>query len=129
MPVTPSVMSLHLRYRLWIAEMNLDINVLRIFDDHLTELRSKRKESVMKLKGESFDQEFKKLRTEIDELRHEMHIGKMKLGAYARDGKPLDYKIFNKENHAPLKKKLAEYKEHFKKINQAFSIFEASVFS
>ena len=120
MPDTPSVMSLHLRYRLWIAEMNFDINVLRIFDDYLTELREKRKEPEIKSKGEYFEQQFKKLRTEIDDLRHEMHIGKMKLGAFIRDGKAFDYKSYNKENHVPLKKKLADYKAFFKKINSEF---------
>jgi hypothetical protein len=120
MPDTPSVMSLHLRYRLWIAEMNFDINVLRIFDDYLTELRTKRKEPEIKSKGDYFEQQFKKLRSVIDDLRHEMHIGKMKLGAFIRDGKEFDFKSYNKESHAPLKKKLAEYKTFFKKINSEF---------
>ena len=37
-----SIMTLHLEYRLWIAEMNADINVLRIFDDYLKELIRKK---------------------------------------------------------------------------------------
>ncbi len=41
----PSIMSLHLGYRLWIAEMNFDINVLRIFNDYLEELSSKKDET------------------------------------------------------------------------------------
>lgn len=32
-------MRLHLRYRLWIAEMNADITVLRIFDDYIAEIK------------------------------------------------------------------------------------------
>jgi hypothetical protein len=124
MPATPSAMSLHLCYRLWIAELNFDINVLRIFADYLSELRTKRKEPEVKQKGDYFEKEFQRLRTEIDELRHELHIGKMKLGAFARDGKPFDYKLFNAENQAPLKKRFSVYKTNFKKINKEFEDFE-----
>jgi len=124
MPATPSVMSLHLKYRLIIAELNFDINVLRIFADYLTELRSKRKEAEVKTKGDYFEKEFYALRTEIDDIRHEMQMGKMKLGAFSRDTKPFDFKIFNKENHSPLKKRLLVYKNKFKKINKEFEEFE-----
>ena len=124
MPVIPSVMSLHLQYRLWIAELNFDINVLRIFADYLAELRSKGKEAEAKTKSDYFEKQFTGLRTEIDELRHEMHIAKMKLGAVARDDKPFDYKLFNKENQLPLKKRLSVYKANFKKINVEFEAYE-----
>jgi ABC-type transporter MlaC component len=124
MPDTPSVMSLHLQYRLWIAELNFDINVLRIFGDYLSELRTGSKEADVKTKGDSFEKQFQSLRTEIDEIRHEMHIAKMKLGANARDAKPFSYKEYNKESHTPLKKRLAAYKTTFKKINKEFGSFE-----
>jgi len=120
----PSAMSLHLKYRLWIAELNFDINVLRIFGDYLTDLRSRRKEQEVKAKTDYFEKTFQQLRTEIDELRHEMHIGKMKLGAFGRDGKPFEYKVFNTENQTPLKKRLSAYKTEFKKINEEFEDFE-----
>ena len=124
MPELNSPMSLHLKYRLWIAELNFDINVLRIFGDYLTELRSRRKEQEVKIKTDYFEKSFQKLRAEIDELRHDMHIAKMKLGTFGRGEKPFDYKIFNSENHSPLKKRLAEYKTEFKKINEEFEDFE-----
>ena len=129
MTATPTAMSLHLKYRLWIAELNFDINVLRIFGDYLTELRTKRKEPEVKVKTDYFDKAFQSLRAEIDELRHEMHIGKMKLGAFGRDGKPFEYKQFNTENQAPLKKRLAAYRAEFKKINDSFEEFEGLWFS
>lgn len=84
MPAAPSIMSLHLKYRLLIAELNFDINVLRIFGDYLNELRSKRKESEVKSKSDYFEKQFGALRTVIDEIRHEMQLGKMKLGAFSR---------------------------------------------
>jgi hypothetical protein len=124
MPATPSAMSLHLRYRLWIAELNFDINVLRIFGDYLAELRSRRKEPEVKSKSDHFEKQFLGLRTEIDELRHEMQLGKMKLGALGRDTKPFDYKEFNRDSRAPLKKRFSVYKTNFKKINIEFEKFE-----
>ncbi len=124
MPGTPSVMSLHLRYRLWIAELNFDINVLRIFGDYLNELRAKRKEAEVKSMSDYFEKEFTALRAEIDEMRHEMHIAKMNMGEYSRDGKPFDFRKYNKENHIPIKKRLAAYKANFKKINTEFGEFE-----
>ena len=124
MPTTTSAMSLHLKYRLWIAELNFDINVLRIFGDYLTELRTRRKEAEVKSKADYFEKTFQGLRNEIDELRHEMHIGKMKLGAYGRDGNPFDYKVFNTESQVPLKKRLSAYKAGFKKIVVEFEEFE-----
>src|ERR1700680_2198020 len=123
MPATPSPMSLHLRYRLWIAELNFDINILRIFAEYLSDLRAKRKEAEVKSKTDYFEKLFQGLRTEIDELRHEMQMCKMKLGAYARDAKPFDYKLFNGENNLPLKKRLSAFKTDFKKINLEFGRF------
>ena len=67
-------MSLHLRYRLWIAEMNSDIDVLRIFGDYLKELVSKGDNPEVKNRIDYFQQQFINLRKDIDELRDEMHI-------------------------------------------------------
>ncbi len=124
MPARPSLMSLHLKYRLLIAELNFDINVLRIFGDYLTELRAKRKEAEVKTQSDYFEKQFLGLRTEIDEIRHEMQLGKMKLGAFSREAKPFDYKLYNKENHGPITKRLSTYKAHFKILKKEFGEFE-----
>ena len=71
MPTTSSIMSLHLRYRLWIAEMNSDITILRIFDDYLTELSSKKEKPQVQKGIKNFQQQFINLRKEIDDLKHE----------------------------------------------------------
>ena len=119
MPATPSVINLHLCYRLWIAELNFDINVLRIFGEYLAELKS-RKGGETKSTTDYFEKQFVTLRKENDELRHEMQLSKMKLGAHARDARPLDYKIFSRENHTPIRKRLAAYKAGFKKTKVEF---------
>jgi len=111
-------MRFHLQYRLWNDELNFDINVLRILGDHLVELKAMGKDPDVKARSEVFEKKFQALRTEIDEIRHEMHIVKMKLGANARDSNPFNYSLYNRENHAPLKKRLSAYKADFRKVKK-----------
>ncbi|MEO6963740.1 MAG: hypothetical protein ABIY90_17360 [Puia sp.] len=124
MRVTPSVMSLHLRYRLWIAEMNSDINVLWIFNDYLAALSTKKEESEVNKGISQFEQQFTDLRKEIDDLRNEMHLVKMKLAAFAREKKQLDYKTYQADNHTALKKRYLAFRDHFEKIKKDFGNFE-----
>jgi len=124
MPGTPSIMGLHLRYRLWIAEMNADITILRIFDDYLHELETKRTEPEVKRGIEEFEKEFVSLRAEIDELRHQMHIHKMSLAAYARENTPFDQTAYKSGTHAPLKARYLNYSKNFKRIKKEFGQFE-----
>lgn len=124
MPGTPTVMALHLRYRLWIAEMNADITFLRIFEDYLHELAQKRNEPEVKRGIEEFDKEFVSLRAEIDELRHEMHIHKMNLAAFARENKPFNQSAYQAGSHAPLKIRYLTYNKNFKRIQKEFGQFQ-----
>ena len=125
MPNTLSIMRLHLRYRLWIAEMNSDINVLRILEDYLTELRAKNNEPEVKNWVEGFQGQFVNLRKEIDELRHEMHLVKMKLAAYSKEMKVLDPKTYQADNHAALRTQYLEFRKRFDKTKKDFEEFES----
>jgi len=124
MPATPSIMSLHLRYRLWIAEMNFDINVLRIFNDYLEALSSREEESEVNTGIGDFERKFAAFRKEIDDLRNEMHLLKMKLAAFSREKKPLDYKTYLADNHTGLKKRYLGFREEFDKVKKEFGGFE-----
>jgi uncharacterized coiled-coil DUF342 family protein len=77
--------------------MNCDINVLRIFDDYLNELRAKRNEPHVTAKIEEFSKRFISVRKEIDELRDAMHIVKMELAALSRENKALDAGAYKKQ--------------------------------
>src|SRR5262245_40196278 len=125
MSSTPSTMGLHLRYRLWIAELNAEINVLRIFDDYVKEISARNKEAEVKTGIASFSKQFEGLRKEIDDLRHEMHMIKMKLASYSREKKNVDYKTYKSDNHASLKKRYQNYRKLFEKIKKEFGRFEA----
>jgi uncharacterized coiled-coil DUF342 family protein len=120
----PTLMSLHLHYRLWIAELNSDINVLRIFDDYLAELSAKKEEPEVRTGIESFQSQFISTRKEIDELRHEMHLIKMKLGEHSRVGKALSYETYREDNHQTLEERYKTYRKHFNKLKDDFSTFE-----
>lgn len=124
MALVSSAMTLHLRYRLFIAEMNLDINVLRIFEDYIQELQSKRNEPDLKTGIDYFEKQFTILRKENDELRHEMHLLKMKLAAYARERKGFDIKTYKADNHKEIWKRYKTYRKSFGHLKNEFKDFE-----
>ena len=125
MPTSPSAMSLHLRYRLWIAEMNSDINVLRIFDDYLAELSCQKNEAEVKSGIADFGKQFVKLRNEIDVMRHEMHLHKMKLAALSREMKPFTYDAYKADTHDALNKRYSAFRKTFGKTKKEFGAFES----
>jgi len=125
MPETPSIMGLHLRYRLWIAEMNSDINILRIFDDYVTELNPKKHITAVHKGIESFEKQFADFRKEIDELKHEMHLLKMKLAANAKAGETIDQHSYQSDNHEGLKNRYEDFRNRFDKMKVDFGEFEA----
>jgi predicted nuclease with TOPRIM domain len=120
---TFSIMGLHLRYRLRIAEMNADINILRIFDDYLKEFSSKQDKPEVKNKIDYFQKQFTGFRKEIDEVRDTMHILKMKLASYAREKKPLNYKTYKADNYEGLKKRYSDFRKSFEKVKKEFIDF------
>ena len=109
----PSPMTLHLRYRIWIAEMNSDIDLLRIYNDYLQELKSLHNALKLKPEIERFENAFTNLRTELDTLKNEMHLLKMKLATFVREKKKLDYSDYKTDNHKLLKKKYISLSKKF----------------
>ncbi len=124
MPSALPIMKLHLRYRLWIAELNADINVLRILTDYIIELENKKNlPEVLKGTG-NFKKQFADLRKKIDELSHEMHLIKMKLATVARENKPLTKKSFSEDNHKAIKRRYTSFRKIFSTMKKDFARFE-----
>ena len=113
MASAPSPMTLHLRYRIWIAEMNSDIDLLRIYKDYLKELKGMQNALKLKPEIERFETTFTSLRIEIDTLRNEMHLLKMKLATFIREKKQMDYSVYKTDNHKLLKKKYSSLCKKF----------------
>ena len=120
----PSSLGLHLRYRIWIAEMNADITLLRVFDDYLEGLASGSEDLLLKNVTTGFKDEFLSLRKQMDDLKHEMHLQKMKLAASTREGKAIDKKLYQTDNHAALKKHYNSYRKAFGKMKTDFGLIK-----
>ncbi len=122
MQTTYSTMGLHLCYRLWIADLNADVNVLRIFDDYLADLKVKN-ESGVKAGVEDFQKQFAAFRSEIEELTHDMHLIKMDLAAQAKDG---GHRQENPADgiHGNLRKRYDDFRVQFDKAKNDFMQFE-----
>jgi hypothetical protein len=120
----PSLPSLHLRYRLWIAEMNFDLSILRIFDDALNEFQPLIKDETVLSKLQQFQQQFVEERKTIDELKHEMHLMKMKLAALTRGPLQEHDQDYKSDNHEALEVKFLTFKEGFDQLFAKFRQFE-----
>jgi hypothetical protein len=123
MAETLSLMKLHLRYRLWIAEMNEDITVLRIFDDYLTELTAKKNNAATRTFISDSRDQFADYRKEIDELKHDLHLHKMKLAAQVREEAVNEDDVTPDKEHIVLQNKYAAFREKFDKAKKVFVDF------
>ena len=119
-----SILRLHLQYRLWIAAMNSDIDVLRICDDYFVMLEEKHLDTETKNQIKKWKEQFGDLRKDVDELRHEMHLVKMKLGALAKEQASTDEDIEELINHKSCKERYKAYRKKFSKIKKEFKKFE-----
>jgi predicted RNase H-like nuclease (RuvC/YqgF family) len=123
MPVLPSTISLHLGYRIWIAEMNFDINVIRIYKDYLEELSSNNEDDDLVTKVRDFDTVLHSFRNDIDELRNEMHLLKMKLAGQIRKQKRFEVTTSKADDHAGLKTRYNNFRKEFETLKTKLSIF------
>jgi len=123
MSVLPSTISLHLRYRIWIAEMNFDINAIRIYKDYLKELSSNNQEDGLIKKVEDFEKTLQSFRNDIDDLRNEMHLLKMKLAGQIRKQKQSDAVAGKTDDHAGLKTRYLNFRKRFETLKSALSVF------
>lgn len=119
-----SIMTIHLEYRLWIAELNADINVLRIFDDYLKEI-SAQKKSTQTTGINNYKKQFSELRKEIDELKHEMHLNKMKLAASAKTENVIN-DIEKNIHHKEITARYNAFRKVFDATKKEFQQFEGS---
>ena len=124
MHASSSIMGLHLRYRLWIAELNNDITVLRIFDDYLREIENKKIEPAIKSEVEKYKMHFTNLRKEIDELRHIMHLHKMQLAAESKEAAQIINEELKSEQHTESEKHYQVFRKLFNRIKEDFISFE-----
>ncbi len=118
-----SITGLHLQHRLWISEMNEDINVLRIFDDYVADIIANKVNAEVINRLDVFKKEFISLRKQIDALRHEMHLNKMELAEIAKEPKCPKQNIKRTIDFKVLKERYTAFKNEFNKTKKAFQKF------
>lgn len=121
-----TIHALHLHYRLWIAELNADINVLRIFNDYLEEIAAHKNDIMATERVDGYKQQFIELRNEMDALRHEMHLNKMKLGAVAKNSEVIVSIIEKEIKHAAIMKRYKKFRKAFDIFKNDFQLFEST---
>jgi hypothetical protein len=104
--------------------MNFDINILRIFEDYIQELLLKKKQPEVADGITAFNKKFADIRIEIDELRHEMHLHKMKLAAISREGRQIDAETYSADAHEALQVRFLDFRKKIEKLKTGFTDFE-----
>lgn len=123
MPYSHSIMGRHLRYRLWIAALNHDIDSIRIFDDYLGEAQYKKTSTDNTARIDHFKKQFTVQRKEIDELRHSMHLLKMKLASEAKEGHAQSEEALAVDHHPELEKRYQDFRKSFHQFTEEFNSF------
>ena len=123
MPNSHSIMGRHLRYRLWIAALNHDIDSIRIFDDYLSEAQYKKLGTDTVSMVDHFKNQFTIQRKEIDDLRHTMHLLKMKLASEAKERHELTQEAMEVDQYLALEKRYQFFRKSFLQFTEEFSTF------
>jgi hypothetical protein len=123
MELFPSLISLHLRYRLWIAELNLDIDFLRIYNDYLIELKTGSQTAADLKQIKKFEKSLIDFRAGIDELKNEMHLLKMKLSSRLRAKKSFDHETYKADAHPAIERQYFEHRNQFDAFKTALAAF------
>lgn len=108
-----SSLSLHLHYRLSIAELNLDVNLIRIYRDYLEDVSRNTDDKLNIQQVEKFQAVLNGYLAEIDDIKNEMHLLKMQL-AQGINGKT----VFNNNDpeiktHQAVDGRYQDYRKRF----------------
>ncbi|HWC54878.1 MAG TPA: hypothetical protein VG676_14930 [Chitinophagaceae bacterium] len=125
---TVSLQSLHLEYKLWIAELNFDVEMIRIFEAHLEKIASVNKNNKEVLsKVEHFQNQFIRQREVIDELKHDLHTSEVQLAAFTQEMSTVGYDSERMDNHSGLRERFLTFRKIFSDLKYEFHSFEGGV--
>ena len=116
---------LHLEYQSWIAELNFDIELIRIFEGHLEYIASKTSSKKVLAKVEQFQNQFIRQREVIHELRHDLNISEKQLAAFVRDMAPIGYDNERLDNHSEIRDRFLTFRDLFEELKIRFRYFES----
>ncbi len=119
-----SLMNLHLQYRLWISNMNEDINVLRILQDYINDGKTKTTDAATLDKLNTYLSIFVDTRKELDDIRHEMYLNKMRIAALEKADNAQEGDVEKDIHHEEIKKRYEDFKAKFKEMKKEFKKLE-----
>lgn len=126
MPRVISYHLLHLNCRLFISSLNADINALRINGDYLDALRESAASAAAAERIATLTARFPGVRAEIDELRNDLHLVKMKLGSYIRQNKPVADVAYKESRYDEVKKRFNAFRKSFDALQKEVCAVEES---
>ena len=125
MNTTFPVKNLHLEYQLWIIELNFDIELLRIFEQHLEHIVSKIAGKDCLAKIEHLQNQFICQCEVIDELKHDLNISEKQLAAFASQRRTVGFENERLDNHAGLRDRFLTVRKIFDELKAEFRLFES----
>ncbi|MFI5186387.1 MAG: hypothetical protein ACHQF0_06665 [Chitinophagales bacterium] len=115
---------LHIEYQLWIAELNFDIELIKIFEGHLAFITSHNTSKKLLAHIEQFQNQFIRQREVIDELKHDLNISEKQLASFVRDMATVGYENERLDNHSGLRDRFLRFRDLFEELKTRFRHFE-----
>jgi hypothetical protein len=116
---------LHLEYRIWIVELNFDLQLLSVFEDHLGFIASRVTSKRVMARVEQFQNQFIRQREVIEELKHDLNVSEKQLAAFVREMAPIGYENERLDNHPGLRERFLTFRNLFDDLKIRFRYFEA----
>lgn len=116
---------LHVEYQFWIAELNFDIEFIKIFEGHLSFIASRNPSKKLMPRIEQFQNQFIRQREVIDELKHDLNISEKQLAAFIRDMTTVGFENERLDNHSELRERFLTFRNLFDDLKMRFRHFES----
>lgn len=115
---------LHIEYQFWIAELNFDLELIKIFESHLAFIASGNTTKKLMPRIEQFQNQFIRQREVIDELKHDLNISEKQLAQFVRDMSPIGFENERLDNHSDLRERFLTFRDLFDDLKARFRQFE-----
>lgn len=113
-----------MEYQLWIAELNFDIELIKIFEGHLAFIASHQNSKKLSAHIEQFQNQFIRQREVIDELKHSLNISEKQLAAFVRDMATIGFENERLDNHSEVRERFLIFRSLFEELKTRFRQFE-----
>jgi hypothetical protein len=115
---------LHVEYQFWTAELNFDVELIKIFESHLAFIASGNTVKKLMPRIEQFQNQFIRQREVIDELKHDLNVSEKQLAAFVRDMSPIGFDNERLDNHSELRERFLTFRDLFDDLKARFRQFE-----